>query len=65
LGSADIQSLADLANSFETISLTRVVPISRQSAMTLAIATLLPVAPLLLTVVPAEQLAQQLLKLIL
>jgi hypothetical protein len=65
LGSADIQSLADLANSFETIRVTRVLPITRQSAMTLAIATLVPVAPLLLTVVPAEELAKQLLKLIL
>jgi hypothetical protein len=64
LGSGDIQSLADLANSLETIRATRPVPITRQAIMTLGLATLLPVAPLLLTVVPAEQLAKNLLKLL-
>jgi len=64
LGSADIQSLADLSNSLETVRSTRLVPITRQAIMTLAIATLLPVAPLLLTVIPAEELVTRLLKLV-
>ena len=64
LGSDDIQSLADLADSLETISSTRTVPITRQAVLALGIATLLPVAPLLLTVIPAEELAKQLLKLL-
>jgi hypothetical protein len=64
LGTGDIQSLADLASSFETIRSTRPVPITRETVLTLVIATLLPVAPLLLTVIPARDLARQLLKLI-
>jgi hypothetical protein len=64
LGSGDIQSLADLSNSMETVRATRAVPITRDSVMAVAIATLLPVAPLLLTVIPARDLAKQLLKLI-
>jgi hypothetical protein len=65
LGSGDIQSLADLANSLETVRNTRLVPVTRQAVMMLAVATLLPVSPLLLTVIPAEDLAKHLLKLIL
>ncbi len=64
LGSADIQSLADLSNSLETVRSTRLVPITRQAIMTVAIATLLPVAPLLLTVIPAEEMVTRLLKLV-
>ena len=65
LGTGDIQSLADLANSFETVRSTRVVPITKHAFIALAVATLVPVAPLLLTVVPAEELAKHLLKLLL
>ncbi len=64
LGSADIQSLADLSNSLETVRSTRLVPITRQAVMTLVGATLVPLAPLLLTVIPAEELARRLLKLV-
>jgi hypothetical protein len=64
LGSGDIQSLADLSNSLETVRATRLVPITRQAVMTLVVATLVPVAPLLLTVIPAEELARRLLKLV-
>jgi len=65
LGTGDIQSLADLGNSFETVRSTRVVPITRQALIALGVATLVPIAPLLLTVIPAEELAKQLLKLLL
>jgi len=64
LGTGDIQSLADLANSLETVRSTRLVPITRQAVVTLAVATLLPLAPLLLTVIPAEELVTRLLKLV-
>ena len=64
LGSGDIQSLADLSNSLETVRSTRLVPITRQAVMTLVVATLVPIAPLLLTVIPAEELARRLLKLV-
>ena len=65
LGTGDIQSLADIGNSFETLRATRFAPITRDAVMLLAIATLLPVAPLLLTVLPAEEIAQRLLKMVL
>jgi hypothetical protein len=65
LGTGDIQSLADLGNSFETLRAARVVPITRDSVLGLAIATLLPVAPLLFTVIPAEEIAKRLITLIL
>jgi hypothetical protein len=64
LGSGDIQSLADLANSVAAINDTSLIPITRQNVIVLALATLVPIAPLLLTVIPARELATQLLKLL-
>jgi hypothetical protein len=64
LGSGDIQSLADMSNSLATIRATRIVPVSRNALVTLAVATLLPIAPLLLTVIPAAELGRRLLKLL-
>ena len=62
LGSADVQSLADLGNSLEVVSGMYAVPFSRQTVIRLAVAILLPVAPLLLTVIPFDQLLDGLLK---
>jgi hypothetical protein len=50
LGAADIQSLADLANSFEVIAGMRLLPVNRRTVFTLALATLLPMVPLIFTV---------------
>ena len=60
VGSADIQSLADLANSFEVVKTMQLVPITKAALLQLGIATLVPVAPLLLTMMPLEQLLRQL-----
>jgi len=65
LGAADIQSLADLGNSIESLRSTKTVPITRDAVVGLAVATLVPLAPLLLTVLPAEEIATRLLKLLL
>jgi len=65
LGSGDIQSLADMANSLATVRETNSIPVTRGALVKLALAVLLPIAPLLLTVIPAEELAKQLLKLLL
>jgi len=62
LGSADIQSLADLGQSYQIISGMRLVPISWDLTLRLAGVTLLPIAPLALTIIPARELAMQLLK---
>jgi hypothetical protein len=55
LGSADIQSLADLGNSFEFIRGMKVVPFSVRVMLQLAVVTLLPALPLVLLVVPIEK----------
>jgi len=56
IGSADIQSLADIGNSLEVIRGMRVAPILRQDVLLLVLATVLPVAPLMLTVMPLKDL---------
>jgi hypothetical protein len=60
LGSGDIQSLADLGNSFAVVQDMRVVPISKQAILQLGAATLAPIVPLLLTLMPLEQLLNKL-----
>jgi hypothetical protein len=60
VGSADIQSLADLGNSFEVVRSMRVAPVTRDAILQLAAATLVPVVPLLLTVMPLEELLKRL-----
>ena len=60
LGSGDIQSLADLGNSFSIIQDMRVVPVTKQAMFQLAVATLVPVVPLLLTLMPLEDLLKKL-----
>ena len=62
VGSADIQSLADMANSFEVVNSVRLVPIKLDTVVQLVVMTLLPVAPLLLTMISFEQLLGQLVK---
>ncbi len=52
LGSADIQSLSDLGNSFERIRDMKVLPFSVRVVVQLAIVTSLPCIPLILLVMP-------------
>lgn len=61
LGSGDIQSLADLGNSFGVIQDMRVVPVTRQAMLQLTVATVAPIVPLLLTLTPLEELLKKLL----
>ena len=60
VGSADIQSLADLGNSFEIVKTMRLAPISRDAVFQLVVATVLPLAPLFLTVMPWDELLKRL-----
>jgi hypothetical protein len=55
LGSADIQSLADLGNSFANIRNMQLVPISWSQITTLAVSAALPILPLVLFAVPLDQ----------
>ena len=61
IGHPDIQSLADLGNSFDVIRTMRLVPFSKDTILQLAIVTLAPVAPLLLTMISFEELMKRLL----
>ncbi|MBS0580588.1 MAG: hypothetical protein JSR36_15130 [Proteobacteria bacterium] len=65
LGSADIQSLADMGNSFAVVRSMRLAPITRNAVLPLAACVLVPLIPLLLTVMPVEELARKLLGLVL
>jgi hypothetical protein len=59
IGSADIQSLADMGNGFELANRMRPVPFGSRTALQLALLPLLPAAPLLLTTFSAEQLLER------
>jgi hypothetical protein len=56
LGSADIQSLADLGNSFGFVRNMRTFPIDLNGIIPLIMATALPMLPLVLTVYPFDEL---------
>ncbi len=60
LASGDIQSLADLGNSFQVIRDIRPFPFGRDTVIQLVIVFLLPVAPLVLTMIPLEELIKRL-----
>ncbi len=60
LGSADIQSLADLNNSYEIVSSMRPVPFGLNDITRLAAATAAPFLPLLLTIFSPEELFRRL-----
>ena len=61
VGSADIQSLADLGNSYDVIKTMRYVPFSKETVLQLGVVTLVPLAPLLLTMISLEELIKRLL----
>jgi len=62
LGSADIQSLADLRGGFEVVKNLRVAPFDLRNVIALAVVTLIPVVPLVLTAASMEDLLDRLLK---
>jgi hypothetical protein len=64
IGTADIQSLADLGNSYEVIRGMRWIPFTTQTVVQLAVTSLLPVLPLALTMISADELLNRLLKVV-
>ena len=60
LGSADIQSLADLGNSYGTVQSMRIILISREAIVFFAAAIVAPIVPLALTMMPFEELVEKL-----
>jgi hypothetical protein len=61
-GSTDIQSLADLGNSYEVVRTMHTVPVSKRAIIQLVFSTLIPIAPLLFTVIPLNELLGELIK---
>ena len=65
LGSADIQSLADLGNSFGVVEGMRLTAMSQMQVVEFVAVFLAPIVPLALTMMPAEKLLKSLLGLVL
>ena len=64
LGTPDIQSLADQANSFWIVQRMRVVPFGRGLIMVIVVATLAPMLPLITLAFPIDQLVERALRLL-
>jgi hypothetical protein len=64
LGSADIQSLADLDSSYEVVREMRAVPFATEDVVGLLVASVVPMLPLLLTFMPLDQLVTEGIKMV-
>ena len=60
LDTGDIQSLADLGNSFGVVKEMRLVPVSKEAIFQLAVVAVAPLVPLLLTLMPLDELLRKL-----
>ena len=64
LGTGDIQSLADLGNSYAVVQEMRVVPFGLRDITRLVAVTAAPMVPLLLTVCTPEEVIMRVLKVV-
>jgi hypothetical protein len=64
LGTSDIQSLADLSNSFSVIRQMKIVLVDKRVLIGLAVPAILPMLPLIVIATPADQLVRAVLKLL-
>jgi hypothetical protein len=64
LGTDDIQSLADLSNSFEIILKMKVLPVAPSDFIAIVLPGLIPALPLAATVMPLGEIVKSLLKLV-
>jgi hypothetical protein len=64
LGTGDIQSLADLDGSFTIVREMRAVPLTTDELIQLLVATVAPLIPLLLTMMPLDELITQAFKIV-
>jgi hypothetical protein len=65
LGTSDLQSLADLETSYGALRTMRASLVTRESLIQVAVATLAPIVPLGLTMMPLEQLVKSLMSVLL
>jgi len=64
LGTGDIQSLADLGNSYSYVQKMTPLPVDIRTVLHLIVASLLPLAPLLLTVMPLKSVVKLIFKML-
>jgi hypothetical protein len=64
LGTGDIQSLADLGNSYSFVEKMTPLPVDIRTVLHLIVASLLPLAPLLLTVMPLKSVLKLIFKML-
>ncbi len=64
LGSSDVQSLADLGNSFAIVKKMRTFPFDRNSIIPLAASAIIPMLPLSLFIFPLEEIVMKILGLL-
>lgn len=60
VGSGDIQSLADLANSYEVVKGMKLAPVTKEAFVRVVVAMLVPLMPLALTMMSLEELIKKL-----
>lgn len=60
IGSADVQSLADMGNSYAVLQEMSISPVSKGMVLQLAGLTIAPLLPLVLTMMPLEELLKKL-----
>ncbi len=65
VGSADVQSLSDMGGSYDLVRAMLPAPVTKEMVIQLAMATLAPIVPLALTMMPLEELLKRLLGVIL
>jgi hypothetical protein len=65
VGSADVQSLADMAGSVDVIREMSLIPFTWRNVLQLLATAAAPLAPLVLTVIPAQELLDRLLRMLL
>jgi hypothetical protein len=59
IGTSDIQSLADLVNGFDVIRTMYLVPITRNTVLRLGFAIVVPLLPLVLTMIPFNEIVDR------
>ncbi|HEX7895706.1 MAG TPA: hypothetical protein VF447_16015 [Terriglobales bacterium] len=64
LGTPDLQSLADLGNSYKSVRDIRLVPFGKNTLVSLGGILLLPLVPLILTIIPLKEIVDWLIKLV-
>jgi hypothetical protein len=65
VGNPDVSSLTDMSSSFDVVREMRVIPITRELMVQLVVMTLLPLAPLVPTLISVDELLKQLVKIVL